>query len=251
MRAAEARVLVEASPPGAVEEAELWRRLTDYRSPQARECLFLRHQAFARQMAAARFKRDRFSDLDFNDLRQIATTGLLEAIDRFDPSRGAPFRAYAAKVISGRLAEGVAQSSEVRRQVSVRAQIRRDRARSLRETDGRSDVLSAFIDLAVGLALGFMLEDTSPAESEPVDVRPNAYESLAWKETITRLQAEMDKLPEREQVILRRHYIEALTFSQIGHLLALSKGRVSQIHREALMTLRKRLGRPSAFQLLG
>ena len=69
----------------------------------------------------------------------------------------------------------------------------------------------------------------------------SAYESLAWKEIVAHLQSEMEALPERERTILRQHYVNGLSFEQLAELLKISKGRVSQLHRAALLLLRKRM----------
>jgi RNA polymerase sigma factor for flagellar operon FliA len=64
-----------------------------------------------------------------------------------------------------------------------------------------------------------------------------------------RLQREILHLPEREQVILRKHYIEGVSFEDIAILLRLTKGRISQLHREALLLLRKRMIAQGHFRL--
>lgn len=220
---------------------------------QAREALFTTHLAFARRVARRHWMRGPESRLEFDDLCQLASAGLLEALDHYDPDKGAPFRGYAARRISGSILDGIAKTSEVRQQISSRNRMRRERAKSL-ATEGHglssADALQALIDAAVGLALGFMLEGSGlyAGEGEP-DARPNAYESLAWKEAVGRVLSELATLPPREQTIIRRHYLDGLDFEQIAALLALSKGRVSQLHRSALSLLRKRLSRLGQFKL--
>ena len=50
-------------------------------------------------------------------------------------------------------------------------------------------------------------------------------------------------------MIIRRHYLDGLTFEDIGSKMGLSKGRVSQIHKAALILLRKRLSKSGDFRL--
>jgi RNA polymerase sigma factor for flagellar operon FliA len=64
-----------------------------------------------------------------------------------------------------------------------------------------------------------------------------------------RLNGELASLPPREQLILRRHYHDGLGFDALAALLGLTKGRISQLHRSALATLRKRLGQRGHFTL--
>ncbi len=254
-------MMAEGSPaakrplPGpSDEEAMLWRAFKVDGSMAARERLFGVYFPYARQVARRQFLDRRAPDIEFGDLVQLASAGLLQALDHYEPERGAPFRAYASRRITGSILDGVAKMSEVREQISFRNRLRTERARSLAaaEPDKLDAVgaLDALTELAVGLALGFMLEDAGFAMGEQeAQVRPTAYDSMAWKETIRRLTDEVAALPEREQLIIRRHYVTGLTFDQIGALLGVTKGRVSQIHRAAIGLLRKRLRRAGEFKL--
>lgn len=235
-----------SSAEPADDEAVWWEALRTGKSAQARERLFTRHAEFARRIAARRHRERNYGDLDRRDLEQWAYTGLLEAIDRFDPDRGTPFRGFAARRIAGAVLDGLARSSEVREQAAFQHRIRAERARSLAaETSEAGSVeaaLQALTDLAVGLALGFMLEAKGMVVAPgAVDERPNGYDSLAWKETTNRLAREVAGLGSRERTILTQHYQNGVAFDQLALLLGLSKGRVSQLHRAALQTLRARL----------
>jgi RNA polymerase sigma factor for flagellar operon FliA len=110
--------------------------------------------------------------------------------------------------------------------------------------------MEALVDMAVGLALGFMLEGTGlyHDEGEPA-TQVTAYDSLAWKEMVDRLVAELTRLPERDRLIIRLHYLEDVNFDQIAILLGLTKGRISQLHKSALMLLRKRVSGGGGFRL--
>ena len=192
-------------------------------------------------------------DVEFTDLLQLACTGLLEAIDRYDASRGAPFEGYAIRRINGSMLSGIAKMNEVREQIACRSRIRRDRVRSLATAGAaelpKSEAMAALIDLAMGLAVGFMLDDTSLYMGAVEPSGGGAYESLAWKQTRQRLLAELALIPDREQMILRHHYLEGIALDVIAELLGLSKGRVSQLHKGAIALLRKRLTNAPGFTL--
>ena len=131
------------------EEGALWRLARDG-SASAREALFARHADFARQVAARCYRERQRGDLEVLELRQLAYTGLLEAIDRFDPERGIPFRGYAHRRISGAVLDGIAQASEVREQLAFRSRLRAERLRSLAPSavDGldAAEALQALVD---------------------------------------------------------------------------------------------------------
>ncbi len=224
-------------------EASLWRRLRFEADNDCREPLFDRYVPLARAIAAAKFHQRRRA-AERGDFEHFAYEGLLQAIDRFDPLLGVPFSAYARHRIVGAIADGLGKMSEINAQISQRRRLEQERMRSLAPADAAAadDPLSALSDLAVGLALGLMLEATSLMAANGADTRPTAYESLEWREMQARIAAELQKLPEKEAVIVRQHYHNGLSLAQIAELLHLSRGRISQLHRSALERLRKRIG---------
>lgn len=242
--------------PAEVASAEdaLWAAFAADRSEEARSRLFALYQSYARRLARRCFLDRARGDIEFPDLCQLAYAGLLEAIDRFDPARGAPFRAFAARRITGSVLDGLADMSELRRQASYRNRARHDRMRSLMDrppTPGAErDPMEVLADLAIGLALGFMLEDAGLIAGEDTpDARPDGYESLAWKDDLKSLSDALAGLPERERAILRGHYFEDLDFDRLGAMLGVTRARISQLHRGALGLLRKRLSPGGRFRL--
>lgn len=236
------------------EEAALWRAFKADGSSKAREKLFMLYLPLSRQIARRHFFNRRGGDIELPDLNQLASAGLLEALDGYDPDRGVPFSGYARRRIAGSVLDGIAKTSELREQLSFRNRMRTERIRSLGEADpdglSADEAMRALIDLTVGLALGFMLEENAfAATDETASRETSAYESLAWKELVQRLVGEVGDLPDREQAIIRQHYFNALTFDQIGGLMGITKGRVSQIHKGAIALLRKRLAAAGHFRL--
>jgi RNA polymerase sigma factor for flagellar operon FliA len=224
-------------------EASLWRRFRLESEAGCREALFNRYVGLARSVAARFFHRRRPPRPDLSDYQQFACQGLLEAIDRFDPLKGVPFEAYSKKRIAGSIADGVARMSEVDAQLSARRRAERERLRSLGRFDNQEEALPALAELAVGLAIGLLLEGTNIlAEECAEDPRPNAYESLEYRQLQMRLAECVGSLPEKESAVVRQHYLNGLDFAQIAELMNLSRGRISQLHQSALERLRKKIG---------
>lgn len=221
-------------------EASLWRRARFENDLRARQRLFERYLVLARAIAGRLFRQRGAYRVERGDFNQFACEGLLHAIDRYDPLRGVPFGAFARRRIVGNIADGVATMSEIDAQLSFRHRVEQERLRSL--ATGAADPIAALSELVVGLALGLMLEGTGiVAEPGAADRRPDAYDTLAWRETQAILKQEVARLPDPEGMVVRQHYDHGLPFAQIAHLLEVSRGRVSQLHRAALDRLRKRL----------
>ena len=235
------------------EDAVLWNLARESHSADAREQLFSRHAAFAKAIARRIYHERKGGDIELADLNQLAFVGLMEALGRYDPTKGVPFRGFAAARIRGNIIDGIARMTERREQLSWRHRQLRERMRSLdiagHEGMETAEAMDTLADLALGLALGFMLEGTGLYVDDEQDTGPNAYESLVWQNIMDCLTAEMSRIPEREQAVLRHHYIGGLGFDQLGSLLGVSKGRISQLHRTALDRLRKAMNRNGHFRL--
>jgi RNA polymerase sigma factor for flagellar operon FliA len=238
------------------DELALWHAFKDEGSAAARESLFALFADFARSIARRHHRERSRGDIDIAELYQYAYAGLLEALDRFEPQRGVPFRPFAAHRISGSILDAIPRLSEVLEQVSWRRRLRRERLHSLAGAAGEGTAaVEQLAELALGLALGFMLEGTglfSPGEADGSAAMPGdtAYDSVAWKETLVQLRKELQGLPEREATILSRHYLDGVSFDQLSALLSVSKARISQLHRQALLLLRKRMRERGHFRLI-
>lgn len=225
------------------QERQLWARFMLDRNPADREALFDLHLPYATALASQLFRGRHYDDVEYLDYVQLACIGLLEAVDRFDATRGIVFRTFATTRIRGSVLNGVVRLSEGQEQAELRAQVRRERFESLNDTvDTRAkDVFHSLASLTMGLAIGFILEDTGMIDRES-DMRQHdhdpAYHSLAWNQTKSRLADAVSRLPTRERKVIQYHYFHGLAFDRIGDILGLSKSRISQLHRIALAQLR-------------
>lgn len=226
-------------------EAALWRRLRDEKDAACRERLFDHYVALAKTIARGEFRRRPAYGLERADFEQLAFGGLLEAIDKFDPLNGAPFEAFARVRIKGVIADGAMRSSEAAAQYSARRRLEQERLKSLlsRDSSADADAIAQLAELASAIAIGLIAENArlSAAQEAPLD----AYESLAWREMQIKVVEEIGRLGGAEGTVMQQHYMNDVPFTEIAKLLGVTKGRVAQIHRAALMRLRLRLTRES------
>lgn len=158
-------------------------------------------------------------------------------MDRFDPVRGVSFQTYARHRVRGAVFNGVRTLRESLAQ-GVRSYDQMAAARDRMETfdDGdHADPFEAFIGTTVGLGLGFLLEASSvPSHAQGSD----AYAELEREELTAAIADAMERLPEREQMIMIMHYYHHVPFVEISAQLGVTKGRTSQLHKRALDHLR-------------
>ncbi len=234
----------------------LWTEFLTRHDAGARETLILHHMPYARMVAGTYYGK-RFNDeIAFEDYLQWATVGMIESLDRFDPSHGVQFKNFAARRMYGAILDGIESATEKQEQIALRARLRKDRLESIKRTtddraDGRSGVessptkpesaLSYLAEVGIGLALAWMLEDTGllVADENVADTRHIPYlQALEVKQLQEQILNLVETLPIQQQTVIRGHYLDEKPFEQIATQLGLTKGRISQIHKQALMRLR-------------
>ena len=226
-------------------EAALWRHaLSDL--ARARGTLFSHYARFARAIARDRFLSRRADNYELGDVEQFAYEGLLQAIDRFEPLRTVPFRAFARPRIAGSIANGLGKYSEAGANAAYRRRAERDRLKSLMAEmpETTDSALHRLSKLTATLAIGLIIEEWRQEEIEQVGTsEPTAYDTLAWKQTELALRDGVATLPANEAFIIQQHYLNGVSFRQIALILGLSNGRVSQLHARALSRLHKQLAK--------
>jgi RNA polymerase sigma factor FliA len=237
-----------------LEEMSLWRRLRQSGDAAAREQLLARHLPYARVVAATYYAKRFENDVEFADYLQYASVGLLEAMDRFEPDRGAQFRTFAARRMHGAILNGVEKLTERQQQISARQRIRSERMAAVKELarkraaadapvpqKGTEQLFKYVSEVGLGLALSWMLEGTSMLENPDRAESIPFYRNEAIRQMRQRLAAAVECLPPQERTVVRCHYMQEMPFEQVATMLNLTKGRVSQIHKQAMSRLREAL----------
>jgi RNA polymerase sigma factor for flagellar operon FliA len=235
------------------EELGLWIRWREQRDESARAALLQLHLHYAKTVAAVLYAQRAHNDIEFDDYLQLARVGMLESFDRYDPTFGAQFRTFAARRMRGAVLDGLARLSERYQQVAFRRRVLAERTASMVEAqpeaepskDSRSgesmpELFQRLAEVGVGLALGFLLENTGmfdPGEAATVPV-DSLYRAVELRDTRRHLHTLVKLLPAREREVITLHYLHGHAFEDVARQLKLTKGRISQLHKKALGTLR-------------
>jgi RNA polymerase sigma factor for flagellar operon FliA len=242
---------MQATAASLVDEGALWQRLRADGDEDARRQLLALHLPYARVVAAAYYAKRYHDEIEFADYLQYASLGLLEAMGRFDPQRGAQFRTFAARRMHGAILSGIERLTEKQQQIAARQRLKDDRvasARSVAESAAGAgprtpEQLFRYVaEAGLGLALSWLLDGTGmvddPGRSEDVPF----YRSTELRQLRQRLLEIVERLPEQERTVVRSHYLQEMRFDEIAAMLHLTKGRISQIHKQALLRLRAGAG---------
>lgn len=250
---------------GEQELQDLWVEFKKTGDERAREGLILHYSALVK-FVAGRLRAGLPRNVDAQDLISYGTFGLIDAIDKFDLERGYKFETYAVNRIKGAILDELRALDWVPRSVRSRA---REIQRSLAELEHglqrtpTDQELAEHMEMPVAqlqdqlgelATLGFVALDEllNPGErdsgavgdllSDPKALDPSG--SFETEETRYMLADSVNRLPDRERLVVTLYYFEGLTLAEIGKVLSVTESRVCQIHTKAVMSLRNRLMEP-------
>ena len=246
------------------ELSDLWAHFKLSADPQAREALILQYSPLVK-FVAGRVAVGLPRNVDQADLVSNGVFGLIDAIDKFEPERGFKFETYAINRIKGSILDGLRALDWVPRSVRSRA---REIERSLAELEHRlhrtpsdeelanhmnieldsvrttlaemSNLGIVALDELVGPESSSSLVDFLP---DPTGLGPEA--AFQAEETRHLLVDAIQRLPERERLVITLYYFEGLTLAEIGEVLGVTESRVCQIHAKSVLSLRNRMAEPT------
>jgi RNA polymerase sigma-B factor len=233
---------------------ELFRRWQTDRDESAREALVLRFMPLARSLAR---RYDRSSE-PLDDLLQVASVGLLKALNRFDPERGYSFPSFAVPTILGemrRYFRDCGWSVHMPRGDQERALKVREAQETLTAEHGRAPTvnqISVYLELdqeqvidalQAGQAYETLSldaprpgsEDDTMSYGDSLGHDDERYELVELDATVV---AALKHIPARERAILRMRFVEDLTQTEIAQRVGISQMQVSRLLRRSLSQLR-------------
>jgi RNA polymerase sigma factor for flagellar operon FliA len=236
-----------------------WSEFKVYKKPEARVEL-INHYSYLVKITAGRLVTSLPGGLDREDLIGAGVIGLVKSVDQFDPTRDVKFETYAIALIRGAILEMLRDEDWVPR--SIREKLKAlDKAlmsletklgrapteQELAETMGLSSQEVSELMVRMGRTNVYSLDDIlGGTDGEDhihfveliVDEDANPGGEVEGKELRRFLAMGVDRLPERERLVVALYYFEGLTFKEIGRVLGVSESRVYQLHTQAMTRLR-------------
>jgi RNA polymerase sigma factor for flagellar operon FliA len=248
----------------SIELKDLWRRYKTDGDDSARDRLVLAYSPLVKYVAG-RMASGLPSHVDEGDLISYGLEGLIKAVGRFDPGRQIKFETFAITRIKGQIIDELRSLDWVPR--SVRAKARDiERANMALENklqraptdhemadklgvsldDFHSSLVQISNSSVVALDELWTLSDSSGDQVSLLDTiqDPDAIDpvnAMDQAEVKDRLAGAIERLPEREKLVVALYYYESLTLREIGEVLGVTESRVSQLHTKAILRLKSRL----------
>ncbi|MCY6370371.1 FliA/WhiG family RNA polymerase sigma factor [Clostridium ganghwense] len=202
--------------------------------------------------------------IEFEDLLSYGMVGLMDALHKFDESRGMKFSTYASIRIRGAMIDEIRKNSPI----SKGAMDKLNRYNNAVETLQKRNLKEPNIK-EIAAELGISVSNVSEIEnfinyisvvslenlifSDDDDMllmgtiedekSPNPEKSFEEKEQIEYLAKALELLNEKDKTVLTLYYYEGLTLKGIGNVLGVSESRVCQLHSRAIVHLRKMMGK--------
>jgi len=252
--ATERSASTDTQAPSVLPDRELFDRMRSNVDPRARELLIERYLPLARRLA----RRYQHTDEPIEDLVQVASIGLVKAVDRFDSSREVMFSSYAVPTILGELKRHFRDrtwSVRVPRdlqelalrvdQTVTRLSLGRRRSPSVGDVAraveaSEEQVLEALEAMGAYRASSLDVprsarEEESESVAETIGSNDEGYDRAEERATLEPLMA---GITERERTVLRLRFHDDLTQAEIGERIGVSQMQVSRLIRQALSRLR-------------
>jgi RNA polymerase sigma factor for flagellar operon FliA len=225
-----------------------------------RDAAIRKYAALVRRMAHHLLARLPAS-VELDDMIQAGMMGLMDAIARYEDTHGAQFETYAAQRIRGAMLDGLREHDWLPRGVR-RAQRRIDGAmQALEHKLGRVPA-----EAEIARQLGVPLEEYRHLLQEARGAQLVFYEDLSdggeggdffernvpdpALDPLARLQdknfrkalvAAIEKLPERERMVMGMYYAKEMNLREIAEVLGVTESRICQLHGQAISRLRSRM----------
>ena len=235
----------------------LWEKyLADKTNKQARDTLIVQYIYLVRYVVG-RVKVSLPVTISIEDIAGYGVEGLINAIERFSPQKNTRFETYALIRVRGAILDRIRSEDFLPRSVRKKIKDIKQAAEVLKQQLGRtatSTEIANYLDMDVDKVNKVMSEDvvvtsiydkrgTSEDSMEIIDTiedsnKLNPQERMEEKNVKTDLQKALQRLPERERVLMVLYYQENMTMKEIGETIGMSESRVCQLHAQAIMKLK-------------
>lgn len=247
--------------PKTSEEQKLWLRWAKDKDPVVGDILVKKYTPLV-SYHVQRIASGLPKNVSRDDLTSLGMMGLFDALNKFDIQRDLKFDTYASFRVRGAIIDGLRKEDWLPRSAREKAKRLDQQIEQLEQKMMRHvtpEEIAEHTQLSVDdvyqtvqehffsnvLSIHEQFDDQDEADGKSFVIRDDATltpeQQTVKSELISDLIDNIQKLNEKEQLVLSLFYTEELTLTEIGELLQLSTSRISQIHSKALFKLRKLL----------
>ena len=247
---------------------KLWNEYAKTHSAETREKIIIEYAPLVK-VVAGRLSMYLGYNVEYDDLVGYGVFGLIDAIDKFDPSKAVKFETYASLRIRGAILDQIRKMDWIPRTIRQRQRQIDTAIKSIESASGKTAT-----DEEIARELGISDDEYTEWQSQMMvtnvvslnefndgnngsngsEGSQMAHETIASKEAGPEDVAEQNELKkaladaielltEKERKVILLYYYEELTLKEISNILEVSESRISQLHVKALSKMKTKLGK--------
>jgi len=241
--------------------------LNDKTQKQVRDKLIVQYIYLIRYVVG-RVRATLPAGISIEDIAGYGVEGLINAIERYSPQKNTRFETYALIRIRGAILDKVRAQDFLPRSVRKKIKDIKNKQEELKQTLGRMpttaevaqaldmepDKVSQILSDDATITSIYDKKGASDDSMEIIDTiedthKLNPQEQMEEKNVKQQLEKALQRLPERERVIMVLYYQENMTLKEIGTTLNMSESRVCQLHAQSIMKLKNILSEDRSIRL--
>lgn len=239
---------------------KLWAEYAKNATPELREKIILEYAPLVK-LVAGRLSMYLGYNVEYDDLCSYGIFGLIDAIDKFDPTKDVKFETYASLRIRGSILDQIRKMDWIPRTVRQRQKMISQAISDIEAKTGRG---ASDEEIAVALGItdeeygswqsqmkvtnvvsldDFVEQGSDVADNRGLSSQIERPEEHIEKEELKKVLADaLTLLTEKERKVIVLYYYEELTLKEISNVLEVSESRVSQLHTKGLQKMKTKMG---------
>lgn len=233
-----------------------------YNNDEQREEMIIEYIPYVKYIAS-RLVIGKPPGIEYEDLVSFGILGLIDAIEKFDPSKGLKFETYATLRIKGSIIDELRKISWIPKSAFSKFSLLNTAREKLEKELKREPTDEEIADMMkitvedvkniegyinyislISLDEVFFRTDDEDIQLKSVIVdekSPQPDVMVEEREQSEMLKKAIDMLTKKDKLILNLYYYEKFTLKEIGSVLSISESRVSQLHSRAILRLRENM----------
>lgn len=244
----------------AENKQKLWEDYSKKRTPQLQEQIIIEYAGLVK-LVAGRLSMYLGYNVEYDDLVGYGTFGLIDAVDKFDYTKGVKFETYASLRIRGAILDQIRKMDWIPRSIRQKQRKIDIASQNLEIKYGRmanDGEIATELDITVEeletwqnqtkitniISLDEFMDQGTETKVEQnltaeFDQPERIYEKQELKDILIKT---LEALTEKEKKVIILYYYEELTLKEISRILEVSESRISQLHTKALQKMKSKLG---------
>lgn len=241
-----------------MQDNKIWQEYEKNKSPEMKEAIINKYAQLVK-IVAGKLHMYTNNLIDYDDLVSYGIFGLLDAIEKFDYTKGFKFETYASLRIRGEIIDNIRKLDWIPRSLRNKNKLLLNTINEFESNNGRSPTeqeLAEILNLSVD-EVGILIKNSSVYNLISLDdyldknhefvnnVADNTDDipekSVIKQESKNILAKLISNLTEKQQLVITLYYYEELTLKEISKVMKVSESRVSQIHSRAIQILKDKI----------